>query len=257
LSEADQIDDAIDSHCHLDFGSFDKDREEVIARARASGVRTILNSGVDHNTNQKTLELARQHAFIYPTLGLSPNYVGKMSKNDLEELLDQIRQHSREIKGVGEVGLDYYRCTDPDTRMKQVESFRQVIDLAVELNLPLVIHSRQAEQEAFEMVRSLERVVFHCFGGRLETMRAIVERGFYVSLATNACYSNHHRTLARQIPLDSLLIETDSPFLSPRRGRNEPSYVLDLVREIARIKEVSPVQVAEVTARNTERIFGL
>ena len=252
-----QIDGAVDSHCHLDFRSFDKDREEVIARARVSGVRTMVNSGVDHNTNEKTLELTRRHAFIYPTLGLSPNYVDKMGKNDLKELFDQIRQHAREIKGVGEAGLDYYRCTDPDMRMRQVESFRQVIDLALELNLPLIIHSRQAEQEAFEMVRPLEKVVFHCFGGSLEIMRAIVERGFYVSLATTVCYSNHHKTLARHVPLYSLLIETDSPFLSPRRGRNEPSYVLDLVREVARIKDLSPVQVAEVTARNAEKVFGL
>lgn len=257
MGQADRIDGVIDSHCHLDFGRFDKDREEVIERARAAGVETMINSGVDHDTNEKTLELARGHSFIYPTLGLSPSYVSRAGKNDLKALFDQIRRHAGEIKGVGEAGLDYYRCTDPAMRIRQGEVFRQAMDLALELNLPLIIHARKAEQEAFEMVRSLDKVIFHCFGGSLETMGKIAERGFYISLATTVCYSDHHRTLAMHVPLESLLIETDSPFLSPRRGRNEPSYVLDLVRQIARIREVSPVQVAEITARNAKKAFRL
>lgn len=257
MSQVGKIGDVVDSHCHLDFKSFDRDREEVIAQARRAGVVVMINSGVDHVTNQTTLELARKHDFIHATMGLGPSSVDRTSGNGLQVLFDQIREHASEIKGVGEAGLDYYRCTDSASRMRQADVFRQVIELARELNLPLVIHARQAEDEAFKMVQSLTKVVFHCYGGTLETMRKIVDRGFYVSLATTVCYSAHHQTLARHVPLESLLIETDAPFLSPRRGRNEPAYILDLVDRIARIRAMSPIQIAEITARNARQAFGI
>jgi len=257
LSQVGKIGDVVDSHCHLDLKSFDRDRGEVIAQARRAGVAVMINSGVDYVTNQTTLELARKHDFIHATMGLGPNSADRTSKRDLQALFDHIREHASEIKGVGEAGLDYYRCTDSARRMRQAEVFQWVIELAAELGLPLVIHARQAEDEAFKMVQSLSKVVFHCYGGNLETMRKITDRGFYVSLATSVCYSRHHQTLARHVPLESLLIETDAPFLSPRRGRNEPAYVLDLVDQIAKIKETSPIEIAEVTTRNARQAFNL
>ena len=257
LSQVGKIGDLVDSHCHLDFKSFDRDREEVIAQARRVGVAVMINSGVDYATNQTTLELARKHDFIHATMGIGPSSVDRTSRKGLQLLFDQIREHASEIKGVGEAGLDYYRCTDAAGRMRQAEVFQHVIELARELNLPLVIHARQAEDEAFKMVQSLTKVVFHCYGGNLETMQKIVDRGFYISLATTACYSAHHQILARHVPLESLLIETDAPFLSPRRGRNEPAYILDLVDQVARIKATSPIQIAEITARNARQAFDL
>lgn len=257
MSQADMIDGVIDSHCHLDFKSFDRDRENVIRRAKAAGVKSIVNSGVDYLTNRRTLDLSRRYGSIYPTLGLSPNSVDRTGMSDLRITLNYIGEHADEINGVGEAGLDYYRCTDPGKRQKQKQIFQKVIDLAVASDLPLVIHARHAEEEAFEMVRSLDKVVFHCYGGSLETMKHILERGFYVSLATTVCYSGHHQSLAKVVPLESLLLETDAPFLSPRRGRNEPSYVLDLLRRVAEIKEISPAKIAEVTAKNAERAFDL
>lgn len=216
----------------------------------------MINSGVDHLTNGATLDLARKYEFIHPTLGLSPNLLDGMSDAEIKMVLDQIEENAGEIIGVGEAGLDHYRCTDLAGRKRQVEIFQLVIDLARSLDLPLVIHSRKAEQDAFEMVRNLDRVVFHCYGGTLATMREIVDNGFYISLATNLCRSAHHKVLAKQIPLDSLLIETDSPYLSPRSGRNEPAYVLDSVELIAKIKGISPRDVAETTARNTRDVYS-
>lgn len=251
--------EVIDAHCHLDFKNFNKDRDEVIQTARDSGVINMINSGVDMATNQRTLELSRNYDFIYPTLGLSPNSLdhSNMTDDDVQATLDQIRNHSDEIIGVGESGLDYYWCTDLGGRKRQIDVFKKVIDLAKAVDLPLVIHARQAEQDCLDMVKDLEKVIFHCYSGTADTMREALDHGFYISLATIVCRSVQHQVLARQVPLDRLLIETDSPFLSPRKGRNEPSYVLDSVSLIARIKETSPEEVAKATTRNVRKIYGI
>ncbi len=247
----------VDSHCHLDFKHFDKDRAEVIERARSSGIELMINSGVDLATNRKTLELARNHDFIRPTLGLSPNGLERLKPADVKMVLDHIQEHASEIVGVGEAGLDYYRCVEPSLRRRQVEVFSQVIELARSLDLPLIIHARDTEEEAFGMVKDLDKVIFHCYSGNLDTMKKIVDRGFYVSIATVVCRSVSHQAVAKQVPLERLLIETDSPFLSPRRGRNEPSFVLDSVRLISRLRGIDPAELARATGDNARRIFGL
>lgn len=120
-----------------------------------------------------------------------------------------------------------------------------------------MIHARETEDIAFDLVKDMEKVVFHCYSGSLETMRKIVDRGFYVSIATVVCRSVKHQALARNVPLDQLLIETDSPFLSPRRGRNEPSFILDSLNLIARMRGMDPEDLAAATVRNTRRIYGM
>ncbi|MDH7597711.1 MAG: TatD family hydrolase [Methanothrix sp.] len=247
----------IDAHCHLDFKHFNKDRMDVIERARSAGVVEMINSGVDLQTNRETLKLARSHEFIHATLGLSPNSLDRMRPGDVDLVLDEIRQNSREIIGVGEAGLDYYRCSDPALRKQQVEVFRKVIQLAEELDKPLVIHARDTEDMAFDIVKDLGKVVFHCYSGSLETMRKIVDRGFYISIATVVCRSVKHQALARSVPVDQLLLETDSPFLSPRRGRNEPSFILDSLNLIARMRGMESEELARTTVRNTRRIYGM
>ncbi|MDF0590722.1 TatD family hydrolase [Candidatus Methanocrinis natronophilus] len=249
--------EVIDTHTHLDFKNFNKDRDEVIRRALDAGVTTIINSGIDFKTNRKTLELAKKYDFIRPTLGLNPNGLGETTDVEVQATLDQIRAHAREIVGVGEAGLDYYRCADEKGRNRQREVFGKVVALAEELDLPQVIHARIAEDEAFDMVKDLKKVVFHCYSGTVGTMRDALDRGFYISLATVVCKSAQHQVLARQVPLDRLLIETDSPFLSPRSGRNEPAYVLDALHLIARIKGLPVEDVASATAANAKKIFNL
>lgn len=246
-----------DTHCHLDFKNFNKDRDEVIQRALNAGVTTMINSGIDLKTNRKTLELARKYDFVHATLGLNPNSLGELTDEEVDATLDQIRAHAKEIVGVGEAGLDYYRCPDQKGRDRQREVFRKVVDLSRELDLPQVIHARLAEDEAFEMVKDLNKVVFHCYSGTVGTMRDALDRGFYISLATVVCRSAQHQVLARQVPLDQLLIETDSPFLSPRKGRNEPAYVLDSLNLISKIKGLPPEDVAKATTTNAKKIYDL
>ncbi len=249
--------EAIDSHCHLDFKHFNKDREAVIENARKAGVVRMINSGVDCSTNSKSLELAKNYEFISATLGFSPNSIDGMKDPEIKMLLDQIEENAGQAVGIGEAGLDYYHCKDSPTRERQAEIFKKVIAIAESLNLPLVIHSRDAEQPALDMVKHLDKVVFHCYSGTLPTMREAQDRGFFISLATNVCRSGHHQILARNVSLDHLLVETDSPFLSPCKGRNEPANVLDSVRLIARIKGLEPQEVAARTAANTKRIYNI
>lgn len=247
----------IDSHCHLDFKHFNRDRETVMENAKRAGVVRMINSGVDYSTNSKSLELAKNYEFISATLGLSPNTISGKNDPEIKLLLDQIEENADQAVGIGEAGLDYYHCKDAPTKERQAEIFKKVIALAESLNLPLVIHSRDAEQPALDMVKHLEKVVFHCYSGTLPTMKEAQDRGFYISLATNVCRSAHHQILARNVSLDHLLVETDSPFLSPHRGRNEPANVLDSVRLIARIKGIEPQEVAAKTAINTKRIYNI
>ena len=247
----------IDSHCHLDFKHFDKDRVAVMNRAREAGVVMMINSGVDIATNRKSLELAKKHDFMWATLGLSPNSLEGTSNQDLESQLDFIKENAVQAVGIGEAGLDHYRCKDEAARNHQVVVFQKVIDLAKSVDLPLVIHSRDAEQQALDMVKDLDKVVFHCYGGSMNTMKEAVDRGFYISLATVVCRSGQHQVLARNIPLDHLLVETDSPFLAPKRGRNEPMNVLDSVRLIAKIKELQPSEVASATTKNIKKIYSI
>ena len=247
----------IDSHCHLDFKHFDKDRVAVMNRAREAGVVLMINSGVDIATNRKSLELAKKHDFMRATLGLSPNSLEGTSNQDLESQLDFIKENASWAVGIGEAGLDHYRCKDEAARNHQVVVFQKVIDLAKSVDLPLVIHSRDAEQQALDMVKDLDKVVFHCYGGSMNTMKEAVDRGFYISLATVVCRSGQHQVLARNISLDHLLVETDSPFLAPKRGRNEPMNVLDSVRLIAKIKGLQPSEVASATTKNVKKIYSI
>jgi len=247
----------IDAHCHLDFKQFNKDRDAVLQNAKDSGVVHMINSGVDYSTNQRSLELAKKYDFISVTLGLSPNTLEGLNEADLNALLAQIKDNAPQAIGIGEAGLDYYHTKDAGVRAHQAKVFQKVIDLAGSLNLPLVIHSRDAEQQALDMVKHLEKVVFHCYSGTLSTMKEAIDRGFYISIATNLCRSGRHQILARNVDLNYLLVETDSPFLSPRGGRNEPSFVQDSVSLIARIRNMEPQDIARITSDNTKRIYNI
>jgi len=229
----------------------------VIDRALKSGLVRMINSGVDYSSNSKSIELAGKYDFFSATLGLSPNILQDIREPELQMLLSQMESLSGKAVGIGEAGLDYYHCKDAPGRERQAAVFKKVIDLAQSVSLPLVIHSRDAEQQALNMVKHLDRVVFHCYSGSLSTMKEAVDRGYYISLATNLCRSAHHQILAKNVPLDRLMVETDSPFLSPRRGRNEPSYVLDSIRLIARLRSQEPQEIARITTENTKRIYNI
>ena len=247
----------IDSHCHLDFPKFNKDRDDTIQRARKIGVDQIINSGVDPKTNISTLELAKEYDYVHATLGFSPHLSPKVTDEQVHQMLSFIENHVTNIVGIGEAGLDYHYFTSSAERDRQIEVFKQVIELADRYNEPLVIHGREAEDVALKLAGHLEKVIFHCYGGDMETMRNIVDAGHFISVPTLVCFSEHHREIAREVPLENMLLETDSPYLSPRKGRNEPAFIVDSLPWIARLKGIEEKDIAAITRKNTIRVFSL
>ncbi len=247
----------IDSHCHLDFPKFNKDQAEVIERANEAGVIKMINSGVDYKTNRTSLELAKKYPQIHATLGLSPHMAADADQEQIKQVLNQIERNTDKIIGIGEAGLDHYYCKTEKGKEKQIAAFKQVVELADKYNKPLVIHAREAEDLALELSKHLKTVVFHCYGGSLETMKNIIDAGHFVSVPTLVCFSENHKEIADHLPLENMLIETDSPYLSPRKGRNEPSFVLDSVPVIATLKQIEESEIAQATVQNTRRVFDI
>ncbi|WP_255336452.1 TatD family hydrolase [Methanosarcina sp. KYL-1] len=247
----------IDSHCHLDFPKFNRDRHEVILRAREAGVVGMVNSGISLKGNLMSLELAESYEDIHAVLGLSPDIGREGSAEEIDAILAQIEANAEKAAGIGEAGLDFQDCKTNKERERQTASFEKVIELAKTLEKPLVVHARLAEAEVLELVRGMDTVIYHCYSGSVETMKEIVDAGYYISLATLVCFSEHHQTLAAEVPLENLLLETDSPFLSPRKGRNEPAFITDSIPVVAQLKEMEPAEVAKAATENAHRVFNI
>jgi len=258
----------IDSHAHIDLATFDRDREQVFARARQGGVRAIINVGLDLESSRASLDLAKQYDDVFSTVGFHPHDASKMRDDDLKALAE-LAQDDR-VVAVGEIGLDLYR--NLSSRRSQEEAFKKQLDLAVELGLPVVVHCRQAHKEVYKIlsrwVRStlsagrLWRGVIHCFSGDVELAQKYIDIGFCISLAGSVTYPSAGELVqvAREIPLDRLLLETDAPFLAPQayRGkRNEPAYVALIAEKVAQVREVPREVVAAAAAKNTISLFKL
>ncbi|AKB49308.1 Putative deoxyribonuclease YcfH [Methanosarcina barkeri str. Wiesmoor] len=247
----------IDSHCHLDFPKFNRDREETILRAREAGVVGMVNSGISLKGNRISLELAEKNEDIYAALGLSPDIGRGGEDKEINAILAQIEENAGKAVGIGEAGLDFQDCKTKEERERQTAAFKKVIELAKNLDKPLIVHARQAEAEVLKLVKGVDTVIYHCYSGPVETMREIVDMGYYISLATLVCFSEHHQTLAEAVPLENLILETDSPFLSPRKGRNEPAFIVDSVPVVAQLKDVEPAEIAKSTTENARRAFNI
>ena len=247
----------IDSHCHLDFPKFNRDREETILRARDAGVVGMINSGISLKGNCMSLELAEKYEDIHATLGLSPDIGREGDDKEINAILAQIEANAKKAAGIGEAGLDFQDCKTNEEREKQTASFKKVIELAKDLDKPLVVHARLAEAEVLKLVKGVDTVIYHCYSGSVETMREIVDMGYYISLATLVCFSEHHRVLATEVPPENLLLETDSPYLSSRKGRNEPAFIVDSIPVVAQLKDMEPAEIAKLTTENARRAFNI
>jgi TatD DNase family protein len=247
----------IDSHCHLDFPKFNRDREETILRARDAGVVGMINSGISLKGNCTSLELAEKYEDIHATLGLSPDIGREGDDKEINAILAQIEANAKKAAGIGEAGLDFQDCKTNEEREKQTASFKKVIELAKDLDKPLVVHARLAEAEVLKLVKGVDTVIYHCYSGSVETMREIVDMGYYISLATLVCFSEHHRVLATEVPPENLLLETDSPYLSSRKGRNEPAFIVDSIPVVAQLKDMEPAEIAKLATENARRAFNI
>src|SRR5947209_12069210 len=257
----------VDSHCHIDGPEYDADREEVIARARDARVTTMLNVGTgDPHSGaiERAVDLAETHEGIYAAIGVHPNDA-KVFDNAAEQRLLDLARESERVIAWGEIGLDYHYDHSP--RDVQREVFKRQLGLARELNLPVVIHSREADADAISILREAltgyqRGGVMHCFGGSLPMAEAAIELGLFISFAGNLTFKKAEalRDVARQLPLDRLLIETDCPYLTPvpfRGKRNEPARVVETARCLAGLHRRTIDEIGSITTNNFTQLFGV
>jgi TatD DNase family protein len=257
--------DLIDSHAHLEFSQFDADREEMLARARAAGVATLLaiGSGSGPTRLDAAIPFAETHDWIYATIGVHP-HEAKLATEEHFARLDELARHARVIAW-GEIGLDYFYDHSPKDVQHAV--FRRQLEQARAARLPIVIHCRDAWADCLAILEEAWRSsglggIMHCFTGNIEEARRSLAMGFVVSFAGNVTYpkAQNLRDVARELPLESLLIETDSPFLAPQglRGkRNEPANVAEVARTLANVRNLPASEIASITAGNFRRFFKL
>ncbi|MBW1829742.1 MAG: TatD family hydrolase [Deltaproteobacteria bacterium] len=252
----------IDSHAHLDIRDFNQDRSEVIERAVSGGLTHIITIGIDLDSSHSALELAGAYDFIYAAVGYHPHNAEACTPQALDSLV-QIASDQK-VVAWGEIGLDFYRSYAP--RDAQFRAFQQQLEIANDLNLPIIIHDRDAHEDVFEMLKKMgkgeRKGVIHCFSGDRDLAAAFIEMGYYISIPGTVTYkkATQIKDVAASIPMERMLIETDAPFLTPvpKRGkRNEPFFVTYTAREIARLRNMTFEEVTTQTAKNTKKLFGL
>jgi TatD DNase family protein len=250
----------VDTHCHLDFPEFDKDRDEVVQRAKDCAIGYIVNIGSTLEGSKKSLELSKKYDIIYAACGIHPHDADSASNKIQSELRELAKQDK--VVAIGEIGLDFYKNYSKTENQKAL--FVSLLKLAKDLKLPVVIHSRQAQEETLKILDEVMplKAVVHCFSGDEGFLTDSLNRGFFISYTCNITYKKAEalRQLVKITPLDRLLLETDAPFLSPegyRGKRNEPSYVKKLAEEISGIKEIAVEELAKITTENAKKFFGL
>ncbi|MFH1413744.1 MAG: TatD family hydrolase [Candidatus Omnitrophota bacterium] len=250
----------IDTHCHLDFPEFDRDRAKVIQRSRHEGIDYIVNIGSSLRGSRQSIELAGRYDFIYATVGLHPHEADRTNQEIQNTLSDLAKQNK--VVAIGEIGLDYFKNYSKPENQRPL--FKLQLRLAKSLNLPVVIHNRQAQNDTLAILEENMplKAVVHCFSGDENFLNQCLDLGLFISFTCNITYKKADtlRSLVKLAPMDKLMLETDAPFLSPQehRGRrNEPIYVKSLADKIASIKGISFEEVARVTTENAKNFFKL
>jgi len=247
----------IDNHCHLDFPQYDGDRDTIIQRCREK-LKAVINSGSDIDANKRVLQLAAQHPdFIHPCIGAHPTKIESIGQKGLEDVKASIREHQDRIVAVGEIGLDYFHHKEDSMREEQEDYFKPLLQLAEELDLPAVIHSRDAEKRCLEILSSYNppEVIMHCFNGNQQTVQESIDRGYWISVSTQVLYSSRVEEIVSNTPSDRILLETDAPFLYPGDQRNEPWRIHESLDTIAGIKEEEKEVLGEQFNKNTEEAY--
>ena len=251
-----------DTHAHLDDDRFEEDRDEVIRQCTEAGVDIILNAGSNMETSVKSIALAEKYKFIYAAVGVHPHDVKDMDE-ETAGALAALTENKR-VRAIGEIGLDYHYDLSP--RDVQKKRFIEQIDLARQLRLPIIVHDREAHGDVMDIFKKT-RVsevggVLHSFSGSAEMALECLRLGLYISISGPVTFNNAKKTIeaVKEVPLDMLLIETDSPYLTPvphRGKRNYPGYVRLVAEKIAEIKGISFEEVAQKTMENGKRLFGI
>lgn len=248
----------VDTHAHLTFKAFKRDLDQVIERARRAGVVFIVNATLDAEDFTKALRIAQRYkGYIYVALGCAAQTV---SESQLESTLDAIERYRGQYVAIGECGLDWHWVKDEERREFARRAFRVLAEKARDLDVPLIVHCREAFDDVMRILREVkpDRLVFHAFSDTPQNALEVVRHGWYVSVPTIVCRSELHQKVARVVPLEHLVLETDSPFLSPYpRTRNEPANVRVAAEFIARLRGIAPEEFAERTTENACELFGV
>ena len=245
----------IDSHCHLEDKKFNRDREDIIKACKEKNIE-IVTSGVGIGGCRRALEIKRKHPDIHLTLGFHPHSV-RADNKVIEEVHNIIKNNEKHIVAVGEVGLDIKDENLP----RQKEIFQRFISLSEEIDKPLVVHGRGLERECYNIINNRVVSMFHCYSGDERLAKELIENGHYISISTLICISSYHRDLVKSLDLENLLVETDSPYISPVKGeKNTPLNVIKVIEEIYNIKKeegYSYREIANLIYKNTRRFFNI
>lgn len=250
-----------DSHTHYDDTQFNDDREIVLKEIKEKGVIGILNCGSDLRGMEMSVELANKHDFIYAAVGIHPEYANVVDKKVIERI-KELTNNSK-VRAIGEIGLDYYWEENPPREVQQ-KAFRMQMDLARELKLPVIIHDREAHKDTLDIMKEYSDVtgVVHCFSGSVEFARECLKLGYYIGITGVVTFKNAKviKEVAKEVPLDRLLVETDCPYMAPtpfRGKRNQSDYVQFIIEEIANIRGITKEEVEEATINNVKNLLNL
>lgn len=252
----------IDTHAHLFYPNFKGEVEQTVERAKLAGVNYILVPGTDLPTSKKAIELAEEFDGVYAAVGIHPHDTSEWKDSDLE-ILTEFTKHPK-VVAIGEIGLDYYYDFSPKDVQKK--AFKAQIDLAIKVGLPIIVHNRESNEDIMEIIRSYKNSTlkgqFHCFAGSTEDSEELTSMGFYISFTGNITFkkADNLRSILKNVELENLLLETDSPFMTPepyRGKRNEPSNVLLIAEKVAEVHNVSVDDVARITNFNAYKLYGM
>lgn len=252
-----------ETHSHYDDKVYDDDRDELLSSMPAHGVSPIINVGASMETTRKGYELAKKYPYVYAAIGVHPSDIDCLNEDEIQWLRDY--SSDKKVVAIGEIGLDYYWEKDEDVRDQQRMWFRRQLDLAKEVELPVIIHSREACEDTLlilkEAIKKGIKGVMHCFSYSPEIAEEYVKRGFYIGVGGVVTFKNGRKLkeTVERIPLSSIVVETDCPYLAPepfRGRRNDSTYLPYVVKEIAKIKEITEAEVIETTAKNARRLFN-
>ena len=251
-----------DTHAHYYDDAFDADRDQVLAALPAAGVELALCPGCDLESSRQSVALAERYPHLYAAVGLHPENLEGASLSDLAEV-ESMAAHPK-VKAIGEIGLDYYWEKDPDRRKLQRDFFSAQLSLAEKLDLPAIVHDREAHKDSMDMVRAHPnaRGVFHCYSGGVEDAKTLVIMGWMVSFTGVITFKNARRALEviDYLPMDRIMIETDAPYMAPepyRGKRNDSRYVFRMAEAIAQVKGLTAEEVGRITTENGKRFFNI
>ena len=250
-----------DTHAHMNDPVFDEDRDEILRGLADKGVSLVMNPGCSLENSRQAVELAQTYDFMYAAVGSHPDTADEVNEEVIEEYRKLCKLCSK-VKAIGEIGVDYYYETIP--REIQLKAFRMQMELARELNLPVIIHERNAHDDGMRVVKEFKDVtgVFHCYSGSAEMARQLVDMGWYIGFTGVLTFKNARKAVetAERIPLDRIVLETDCPFMAPepfRGKRNDPGYLYRMAERLAEIRGISVEEVHQITTENAKRLYRI